>query len=43
MDQVWNDINWPNSKYWKKKQSQCHFVHHKFNIEWPGIKPMPLW
>jgi len=43
MDQVWNDSNWAKLKYWKKNMSQCHFFHHKFNIDWPGIKPIPLW
>jgi len=21
--------------------SQCHFVNHKFHVDWPGIKPRP--
>jgi len=25
----------------KIKVSQCHFVHHKAYVEWPGMKPVP--
>jgi len=30
-------------KYTKKNLSNYHFVHHKFNMDWPGIKPGPQW
>ena len=39
MDKVWDGSNWVKPKYWKKNMSQWHLVHHKFNIDWPGIKP----
>jgi hypothetical protein len=22
---------------------QCHFVHHKAHMTWPGLEPVPLW
>jgi hypothetical protein len=22
---------------------QCHFVHHKSHLTWPGLEPRPLW
>jgi len=25
----------------EKNQSQCHFVHHKSQADWPGIEPGP--
>jgi hypothetical protein len=28
-------------KYSYKNLSQCHFVHHKFHMKWPGIEPGP--
>jgi hypothetical protein len=31
-------------KYAKKKtKSQCHFIHHKSHMVWPGIKLGSLW
>jgi hypothetical protein len=31
-------------KYLKKNSSQCHFVHHKSHMDWPGIQPFKaLW
>jgi hypothetical protein len=30
--------NWQSS--WKNL-SQCHFVHHKSQMDWPGIEPEP--
>jgi hypothetical protein len=26
----------------QKNVCQCHFVHHKFHIDWPGFNPRPL-
>jgi hypothetical protein len=30
-------------KYWEKILSQCHFIHHKSYMYWPGIEPRHLW
>lgn len=30
-------------KYTKKNLSNYHFVHHKLNMDRPGIKPGPPW
>ena len=29
-------------KYWGKELSQCHFVHHKSHMDWPGMEAGPL-
>jgi hypothetical protein len=29
---------WNNADVDKHKFSQCHFVHHKSHMHWPGIK-----
>ena len=29
-------------EYSDKIPSQCHFVHHKSHMHWPGIEPPPL-
>jgi hypothetical protein len=28
-------------QYLEEKVVQCHFVHHIFHVDWPGIKPKP--
>jgi hypothetical protein len=41
MDHQWNDIDRRKPKYSGKNLSQCHFVNHKFHMNWPGIEPGP--
>ena len=33
----WED----KSKYLEKNLSQCHSVHHKYHLDWPGIELWP--
>jgi hypothetical protein len=33
MEHQWNEIDRGKPKYSGKNQSQCHFVHHKTNVE----------
>jgi hypothetical protein len=34
----WNDTERGKPKYTEKNLSQCHFIHHKFHVDWPGIE-----
>jgi hypothetical protein len=36
----WNE-NWHGKRKYSENVSQCHFVHHKFNMTWPGLEPGP--
>jgi hypothetical protein len=41
MEHRWKEIDRGKPKYSEKNLSQCHFVHHKSNMDRPGIKPEP--
>jgi hypothetical protein len=38
----WNDTDEGKPKYLEKNLSQCHYIHRKYQMEWPGIEPVPL-
>jgi hypothetical protein len=41
MEHQWNETDREKPKNSGKNLSQCHFVHHKSNMERPGIEPRP--
>ena len=41
MEHRWHEIDRGKPKYSVKILSQCHFVHHKSHMSWPGIEPGP--
>ena len=38
MEHRWNEIDRGKPKYSGKNLSQCHFVHQKSHMNWPGIE-----
>jgi len=34
MEHWWNDTDRGKLKYWERNPVHCHFVHHKFNMDW---------
>jgi hypothetical protein len=41
MAQGWNDTSREKHKYSAKTLSQCHFIQHKSDEDWPGIEIGP--
>jgi hypothetical protein len=41
MEHQWNEIDRGKPKYSGENLSQCHFVHNKSRMYWPGIEPGP--
>jgi hypothetical protein len=40
MEHRWNETDSRKPKY-SKNLSQCHFIHLKSHMDWPGIEPGP--
>jgi hypothetical protein len=39
MDRWWNDTGRGTHTYSEKIVVDCHFVHHKSHVDWPGLEP----
>jgi hypothetical protein len=36
---IWWNENWQRKPLLGRNLSQCHFIHHRSNMTWPGIEP----
>jgi hypothetical protein len=42
-ERQWNYIDRGTQKNEERNLSQCHFIHQKSYMDWPGCEPGPLW
>jgi hypothetical protein len=43
VERLWNYSDRGKPKHSEKNLSHCHFFHHKFRLDWPGIDLLIIW